>query len=227
MAATTLPPWMFNLDGTFLGFVGDDPAKAKAIYLDVEGEWLTIKLPKEVRTVLRSRLQPGDYLRCIGRTEFDGSTIKLKAHQVFVLLPPRPTPCPHPPHPTTDLSPSVISSSGKNSPSTAPSAGLSASHPSQRPNSHPAAHAIKIQVCRKSGCQRRGGRQLVEALKQALRDRNLHSQVEIQYTGCQSHCSKAPTFTVMPGGHRYSRVKLSRLSGVLDRHFAPAKPVPL
>lgn len=221
MATTTLPPWMFNLDGTFLGFAGDDPARAKAIYLDVEGEWLTIKLPRPVRDVLKSRLQPGDYLRCIGRTEFDGSTIKLKAHQVFMLLPPRPTPRSGPsrqPPQTTSPAAAPLPSASH----------ASASHPSLRPDAHLApAHAIKIQVCRKSGCQKRGGRQLVEALKQALRDRNLHAQVDIQYTGCQNHCSKAPTFTVMPGGHRYSRVKLSSLPGVLDRHLAPAKPVPL
>lgn len=231
MAKTTLPPWMFNLDGTFLGFVGDDPARAKAIYLEVEGEWLTIKLPKEVRTVLKARLQPGDYLRCIGRTEFDGHTIKLKAHQVFVLLPPRPTPRPAPSaHPTQTPHPTAAPRSAANRTAASPAAASSpaASHPSLRPDAPAAAaHAIKIQVCRKSGCQKRGGRQLVEALKQALRDRNLHSQVDIQYTGCQNHCAKAPTFTVMPGGHRYSQVKLSRLPGVLDRHFAPAKPMPL
>ncbi|MEA5448108.1 hypothetical protein VB780_05970 [Leptolyngbya sp. CCNP1308] len=93
MAETTLPPWMFNLDGTFLNFVEADPIKAKTIRLEVEGEVLAIKLRKEVRRVLRSRLQPGDYLRCIGRSELDGDTIKLKAHQVFTLLPPRPTFC--------------------------------------------------------------------------------------------------------------------------------------
>ncbi len=60
MAATTPPPWMFTLDGTFLGFVETDSTKAKTIRLDVDGEVLTIKLRKEVRRVLRSRLQPGD-----------------------------------------------------------------------------------------------------------------------------------------------------------------------
>ncbi|MBE9113820.1 (2Fe-2S) ferredoxin domain-containing protein, partial [Nodosilinea sp. LEGE 07298] len=83
---------------------------------------------------------------------------------------------------------------------------------------------LKIQVCRKSGCQKRGGKQLVVALEQALRDRNLQTQVEIQYTGCQKHCSEAPTFTVSPGHHRYSRVQPSRLPAILDRHLAPTKP---
>ncbi|PSN06724.1 hypothetical protein C7293_30865 [filamentous cyanobacterium CCT1] len=81
-------------------------------------------------------------------------------------------------------------------------------------------------MCRKSGCQKRGGQQLVVALKQALRDRNLQTQVEIQYTGCQKHCSDAPTFTVSSGHHRYSRVQPSRLPAILDRHLSPAKPNP-
>jgi (2Fe-2S) ferredoxin len=195
---TSLPPWMFTLDGTFLGFVEDDVSKAKTIRLEVEGEVLAIKLRKEVRRVLRSRLQPGDYLRCIGRSELDGKTIKLKAHQVFTLLTPLPKSCPLPAHAST--------------------------HPPIHPSTP--SPKLKIQVCRKSGCQKRGGQQLVVALEQALRDRNLQTQVEIQYTGCQKHCSDAPTFTVSPGHHRYSRVQPSRLPAILDRHLAPTKPNP-
>ncbi|WOD40135.1 (2Fe-2S) ferredoxin domain-containing protein [Nodosilinea sp. E11] len=193
---TSLPPWMFNLDGTFLGFVEADPIKVKTICLEVDGEVLAIKLRKEVRALLRSRLQPGDYLRCIGRSELDGDIIKLKAYQVFTLLPPLPKTCTLP------------------SPVT-PSTQQSATQP---------ARTLKIRMCRKSGCQKRGGKQLAEALGQALRDRNLHTQVEIQYTGCQKHCSEAPTFTVDPGHHRYSRVQPSRLPAILDRHFTPTKP---
>jgi (2Fe-2S) ferredoxin len=193
---TSLPPWMFNLDGTFLGFVEADPIKAKTIRLEVDGEVLTIKLRKEVRRVLRSRLQPGDYLRCIGRSELGDDTIKLKAYQVFNLLPPLPDACDLPAAATTHLP--------------------------TRPSTP--APTLKIQVCRKSGCQKRGGQQLVMALEQALRDRNLQTQVEIQYTGCQKHCSDAPTFIVSPGHHRYSRVQPSRLPAILDRHLAPQKP---
>ncbi len=199
---TTLPPWMFTLDGTFLGFIGDDLAKAKSIHLEVDGEVFTVKVRKELREILRSRLQPGDHLRCIGRSELDGDTIKLKAHQVFTLLPSRPATRPYA--------------------TTTPE--LTATHLSSP--SLPTPPAIKIQVCRKSGCQKRGGQQLAVALEQALRDRNLQHQVEIQYTGCQKHCSEAPTFTVSPGHHRYSRVKPARLPAILDRHLAPTKPNP-
>ncbi|TVQ17086.1 MAG: (2Fe-2S) ferredoxin domain-containing protein [Leptolyngbya sp. DLM2.Bin15] len=189
-----LPPWMFNLDGTFVDFLGDDPTTAKLIRLEVEGELLAIKLRKELRGPWRSHLQPGDRLHCIGRSQLDSKTgvIKLKAYQVLTLpslqptsdrpsIPAMPTPCTPP---------------------------LPAQH-------------IKLQVCRKSGCQKRGGQKLVTALKQALRDRNLHHQVEIQYTGCQKRCSDAPTLTVMPGRHRYNQVKLPQLSALIDRHLNP------
>jgi NADH:ubiquinone oxidoreductase subunit E len=193
---TTPAPWMFNLDGTFMGFLGSDPTKAKTIGLEVDGEVLTIKLRKELRPVLRSHLQPGDHLRCIGRSHLDTETgtIKLKAYQVFTLLTPLPKTCSLP---AVDTYPTT---------------------PPATPQ------PFKIQVCRKSGCQKRGGKEVVEALQQALRDRNLHTQVEIQYTGCQKHCSAAPTLKIMPGQHRYSRVKPSRIPAMLDRHFAPAKP---
>ncbi|HIK39874.1 (2Fe-2S) ferredoxin domain-containing protein [Thermoleptolyngbya sp. M55_K2018_002] len=204
-------PWLFNLDGTFLGFVGADSTTAKAIYLDVEGEVLTIKLPKKGRTTLRSHLKPGDYLRCLGRTKLDGSTIKLKAYHILT-FPPLPN-----------------STDGHFSPTLSGADPLckrtAVRHPSLSSQPTPLSPpSLKIQVCRKSGCQKRGGRELVEALQQALHDRNLHSQVEIQHTGCQKRCSEAPTFTILPGGYRYSRVKLSHLPEMLDRHFAPTKP---
>ena len=180
------PTWMFNLEGRFLGFVEADSASAKTIRLEVEGEVLTIQLCKEVRRALRSHLQPGNHLCCIGRSKLNGNTIQLKAYQVFTLPTLLPNPSP-----------------------------LSVADPAPK---------LKIQLCRKSGCQKRGGQQLALALEQALRDRNLQAQVEIQYTGCQKHCAQAPTLTVSPGHHRYSQVQPSCVMAILDRHLAPAKP---
>ncbi|MFQ3626848.1 MAG: (2Fe-2S) ferredoxin domain-containing protein [Cyanobacteriota bacterium] len=189
------PTWIFNLEGTFLGFVETSPAKAKTIRLEVEGEVLTIQLCKEVRRALQSSLQLGNNLRCIGRSKLNGNTIELKAYQVFSL----PTSSPN----TYPL----------------PAAALQRASHSSIPTPK-----LKIQVCRKSGCQKRGGQQLAAALEQALRDRNLQTQVEIQYTGCKKYCAEAPSLTVSPGHHRYTRVNPSRLINILDYHLAPAKP---
>lgn len=77
----------------------------------------------------------------------------------------------------------------------------------------------KIQICRKSGCQKRGGRQMVAALEQLLHDHQLQDRVEIQYTGCQDRCSKAPNLTIMPGRHQYNRLSLNSLAQVIKSHF--------
>jgi NADH:ubiquinone oxidoreductase subunit E len=83
-------------------------------------------------------------------------------------------------------------------------------------------------VCRQPKCQKRGGQQLIAALQQALHDghahRKLQSQVKVQYTGCQKQCSDAPTLTIFPGNHRYSRVKPARLLAILQRHLAETDP---
>lgn len=201
MTDTSLPPWMFNLEGTFLGFVEDEPADAKTIYLEVDGEVLTIKLRKALRQTLRSRLRPGDVLRCLGRSQLDGNTIRLKAYQVFSLL----TPCPQS---GTQVGP-------------LPAAAV--------PQITAPPPRLKIQVCRQPKCQKRGGQQLIVALQEALRQgrgshRNLQTQVKVQYTGCQKHCSDAPTLTVFPGNHRYSRVNPARLLAILERHLAETDP---
>jgi hypothetical protein len=83
--ANQMPPWMFNLEGTFLGFLGNNFNKPKAIVLEVEQEKMAIKLPKDLRGPLGQFLRPGDRLRCIGRSQIDFKTgvIKLKAYQLF------------------------------------------------------------------------------------------------------------------------------------------------
>ncbi|MEO1402988.1 MAG: hypothetical protein AAFV72_17310, partial [Cyanobacteria bacterium J06635_1] len=86
-----LPPRMFTLEGTFLGYLGKSPNKVKSIVLEVEQEQIFIKLPKELRATLQEyHLQPGHRVRCIGRTQIDlkAGVIKLKAYQLFP-LPPR------------------------------------------------------------------------------------------------------------------------------------------
>lgn len=194
-----LPPGMFDLEGLFLGFSGQHPTRAKYILLAVEHEQMAIKVPKEMRYYLRAHLKMGDRIRCIGRSQVDfkSGVIKLNAYQLFPLASPCTDPC-------TDVE---VGISGE--------AAVPVASPRQR--------RAKILLCRKSGCQKRGGRQLAAALEQALRERQLQDRVDIEYTGCQKRCSEAPNFTIMPGKHRYDRVSLQSLNTLLDRHFTPAE----
>ncbi|MFH7243456.1 MAG: hypothetical protein ACHWZW_11455 [Spirulina sp.] len=80
-----MPPWMFSLDGTFLGFGDGGSQWPKHLHLDVDGEVLAIQIRRELRPLLNAQLQPGDRLRCIGRSQIHSKTgmIALKANHVF------------------------------------------------------------------------------------------------------------------------------------------------
>jgi len=203
-----LPTRMFNLEGTFLGLIGDDSKKPKFIILEVEQEQMAIKLPKELRAYARSSLTIGDRLRCIGssQVDFKAGVIKLKAYQVFFVSPAT--------SPATVDSPEVVHNSHEAIALQWLSNALPVTSTSGQKGS-------KILVCRKSGCQKRGGRQMVEALERILATYQLQDQVEIRYTGCQKRCSKAPTLTVMPGKYCYEKIKAKDLTALIEEHFCP------
>lgn len=202
LSAKPIAPRMFNLEGIFLGFLGGESKKPKSIILEVDQEHIAIQLPKELRAHAKSSLTVGDRLCCLGKSQVDfkAGIIKLKAYQVFFLAPTENT-----------LASSI--------PAATPGS-ISWPLPNpQSPCASPQAKAAKILVCRKSGCQKRGGRQMVAALEQVLRDYHLQDQVEICYTGCQKRCSKAPTLTVMPGKHHYESINPRNLAAVVEEHF--------
>ena len=199
-----LPPHMFVLEGIFLGYLD---AKKKKVIIEVEQEQCIIKLPKEVRAALQSyQLQPGERIRCIGRSQVDFKTgaIKLKAYQVLRLA-----------QADEDQQP-------------APLTPISTIVPSPRTSTNPAVSSkkqVKFLVCRKSGCQKRGGRQLVATLEKLLQEYQLQDQIAIQYTGCQKRCSKAPTLTIMPGKHRYDRLTPKAIRGLIEKYAISPNPV--
>lgn len=208
--ATQMPPRMFNLEGTLLGFLGSDDRKPKAIVLGVDDEQIAIKLPKELRASITRSVNLGHRLRCIGcsQIDFKAGVIKLRAYQVFFLPPADQVPTP-PPAPPAFTQP-------EHAPACKRLVATTAGAPTkEQVRSH-------ILVCHKSGCQKRGGRQMVSKLEQMLQEYQLQDQVEIRYTGCQKRCSKAPNLTVMPGKHRYDNLHPKDLSALIEEHFCPS-----
>ena len=204
-----LPPYMLVLEGIFLGYLSKKKNKVKALALDVDQEPLVIKLPKDLRASIQDyQFQPGDQIRCIGRSQVDFTTgvIKLRAYQVFPLRPPT--------EETSLMAP----------PKAPMSAMVDVSQMLDCPTAAAEQHPTKILICRKSGCQKRGGRKLISKLESILQEYQLHDQVDIQYTGCQKRCSKAPTLTIMPGNYRYDQLSLQRLPNVVEKHFCASKP---
>lgn len=207
--ASPLPSRMFNLEGTFLGFLGDNPRKPRSIILEVDQEPMAIRLPKELRSRPHECLKPGDRIHCVGRSEVDfkARVIKLQAYQIFSVAPaPETAAEPAPPMPPV-VADGIPIEPSLEPPLPAPPA----------PTAKPQWGTIKL--CHKSGCQKRGGRQIAAALEQALQDHHLQDQVTVQYTGCQKRCSKAPSLTIMPGKHRYDRLHPRNISALIEEHF--------
>ncbi|MBE9051247.1 (2Fe-2S) ferredoxin domain-containing protein [Nostocales cyanobacterium LEGE 11386] len=73
-----------NLEGQFLGFVGDKPGKYKYLQLEISSGNVQIKLPKELRRTLISSLIPGEPISVCGISKLNPHTgkIKLKAYRV-------------------------------------------------------------------------------------------------------------------------------------------------
>ncbi|MEL7355673.1 MAG: (2Fe-2S) ferredoxin domain-containing protein [Cyanobacteria bacterium J06560_6] len=207
-----LSPWMFNLEGIFIGFLGDDPKQIKSIVIEVEQEQLTIRLPKKLRTSVRRSikqrfLKPGDRLRCVGRSRLDFSTgvVELTAYCLFAESA------------NGDSTPKDLTYKASTYKDPL-NVGTDLAEKKTSPYSAKQSQA-KVLICHKSGCKKRGGRQLVAALNQILESYELQNQVEIQYTGCQKRCSKAPSLTIVPGNYHYDRLTLSSLSTIVEKHF--------
>lgn len=84
MDSQTHSPWIFNLDGNFLGIAEDRLSRDQYILLEVDEEPLSIKYPRQLCDRLK-QLQPGDRIQCIGRSQLDflSKAIRLEAYQVW------------------------------------------------------------------------------------------------------------------------------------------------
>lgn len=73
-----------NIEGQFLGFVGDKPEKSKHLLLAVSSGNIKIKLPKDLRVSLFTSLVPGEQIRVSAFSKLNSRTSKLKltAYQV-------------------------------------------------------------------------------------------------------------------------------------------------
>ncbi|AUS98953.1 DNA-binding protein [Nostoc sp. CENA543] len=74
----------FNLEGNFLGFMGNKPKKIKYLSLAIPSGDVLIKLPKKLRSCLSSSLNIGERINIygVGKLHRYKGTIKLKAYEV-------------------------------------------------------------------------------------------------------------------------------------------------
>jgi (2Fe-2S) ferredoxin len=80
--------------------------------------------------------------------------------------------------------------------------------PQQSP---PCQSKIKVRVCQKSKCLKRGGKSLCESMQAALKDWDLQDQITIEPTGCLGRCSSAPNLMIQPGKKLHSGICIKTL----------------
>jgi NADH:ubiquinone oxidoreductase subunit E len=98
---------------------------------------------------------------------------------------------------------------------------LTAKSDSHHPGSRAENGKVKIVVCYKSGCLKKGGSKLLSDLEKVLHDRGLGDRVVIQTTGCLKRCSQAPNLILKPGNIRLNNMTSeATIAALLDSVLA-------
>ena len=82
-------------------------------------------------------------------------------------------------------------------------------------NLAPRPNKVKLLICQKSGCQKKGSQKQLQAIERNLEARGLAQSVIIQETGCLGKCSMAPNVVLMPGKQRLSGMKPDAIADLL------------
>ena len=190
MQTTLVRQAKYQIEGEFLGFIPTSGGKLKYIQVKVGERIIPIKLAKELRTTLDSKLEEGDrlgiLLKQVGSRH--GTKLELKTDHVVILGNKEQSLVLE--TPTT----SATSKEGKNKKG-------------------------KILLCGKSTCSKRGGKQLYRALAATLQKLGLQERVNIELTGCQKQCKKAPSLILMPGKVKQTYVNPHNLASFITAHY--------
>lgn len=188
----------FQLEGEFVSLIGKPGKKLKYLCITVGDSQLHIKLAKPLRKTLTSSFVRGEPVQVLVGNKFkkNGVKLKLKAYQIEHLS--CQFECGEMPSPSPSCSQTATPS-------------ISSNYSSPKKG--------KILLCQKSGCLKRGGKKLHQALEKTIRDLGLENQVKIQATSCQKRCKKAPNMVLMPGKAKYSKIGEKGLSALLEDHY--------
>ncbi len=77
-----------------------------------------------------------------------------------------------------------------------------------------------ILICKKSTCQKKGGKIVSQLLKESLRHHGLEDQVNIKETGCLKKCKLGPNLVMLPDKARYTQVKAEQIPALVAKHFS-------
>jgi (2Fe-2S) ferredoxin len=77
----------------------------------------------------------------------------------------------------------------------------------------------------KKSCGEACGLELVKEFKQALKEKNLHTKVRAQKSGCLDACEYGPSMVVYPEGVFYGGISKDDIPEIIEKHIVGNKPV--
>ncbi|MGA1474886.1 MAG: (2Fe-2S) ferredoxin domain-containing protein [Prochlorothrix sp.] len=96
-------------------------------------------------------------------------------------------------------------------------------HPPAAPRQAPQTPStVKIQVCGKGSCKKRGSCKLAQNLNQEIQRSGLESHIQVQMTGCLKQCKQAPNLKLKPQGKILSQVKVQDIPALVQTLLCPS-----
>jgi (2Fe-2S) ferredoxin len=83
----------------------------------------------------------------------------------------------------------------------------------------PSPKKLKVLICHKSDCRKRGSGAICNLLETALAESDRAEQITVKKTGCMDRCKTGPHLVFMPGKQRYSKVTAAMLPDLVQKHL--------
>ncbi|MEM7554833.1 MAG: (2Fe-2S) ferredoxin domain-containing protein [Cyanobacteria bacterium P01_A01_bin.84] len=78
---------------------------------------------------------------------------------------------------------------------------------------------IKILICEKPGCLKRGSKVLRSQIEKTIWESGLQDKVIVKGTGCLKRCSRAPNCVLKLGSKKYNQVHPENIASLLEKHI--------
>ena len=82
----------------------------------------------------------------------------------------------------------------------------------------------QLMLCGGTGCHSTGSIAVKEALKNELKRRGLHEEIQVIETGCNGFCAVGPVMLVHPEGIFYQKLTLDEIPKLVEEHFLKGRP---
>lgn len=183
----------------------DTSGKLKTIRIKTTDGPQVIKLPKALRVIAQQELSPGDLVRVwVATDKKDKKKASKKAlkkngdkHQALQLIP--------------------------LSPKTNVTLPVTKAKASEKAGSERTAKRMRVQLCQKKNCCKRGGTKLWESFEQVANDPTSEMPTfKLESVGCLGGCKRGPNIRFLPANVKHYHVRPKDIEKLLRQHD-PAK----